>query len=217
MTSTPQARRSVIRPWMVGALVTVVVIVVAAFNVKVVSLDEAAAENAAGQFDPVAFAEENYDSVVVPYVTDNAVDLATLLTSLADGAEESEFGNTSGASSAYAFPVTFTAVAGELKAPILPVSVEGVSSDTTVQVQVGPAVSGTALRDVTGSIDFNDFSNQLEYQNAAGALNDQVKAKVLEAFDAAAAEGKTITVTGVFLRVNPNLVSVVPISIEVAP
>jgi predicted lipoprotein len=38
---------------------------------------------------------------------------------------------------------------------------------------------------------------------------------VLEGFDAAAAAGKTIEVTGAFLRVNPKLVSVVPVSIEV--
>ena len=216
--STPQPRRrSAIRPWMVGLSALVIVIFVASFNVKVVSLDEVAAENAAQQFDPVAFVEENYDSVIVPGIEENAVDLATLLTDLAAGADEADFGNTSGASSAYAFPVTFTAVAGTLTAPILPVTVEGVPEGTTVQVQVGPAVSGTALRDVTGTVDFNDFSNQLEYQNAAGELNNRVKSSVLNDFDAAAAAGKTITVTGAFLRVNPALVSVVPISIEVTP
>lgn len=215
--STTQKSRSRIRPWMIGAAVALVVIVVAGFNVKVVSLDDVAAENAARQFDPVAFVDENYDSVIVPYITDNAVDLATLVAALDDGADESEYGNTSGASSAYAFPVTFTAVAGDLKAPILPVTVEGLPDGVTVQIQVGPAVSGTALRDVTGEVDFNDFSNQLEYQTAANELNNRVKTTVLEGFDAAGAKGKTITVTGAYLRVNPNLISVVPISIEVAP
>lgn len=219
--STTQPRsahhRSAIRPWMVGAVIAVVVIVIAAFNVKVVSLDDVAAENAAQQFDPVAFVDENFDSVIVPDIEDNAVDLATLLTDLAAGADEADFGNTSGASSAYAFPVTFTGVAGDLKAPVLPVTVAGVPEGTTVQIQVGPAVSGTALRDVSGTVDFNDFENQLEYQNAAGELNNRVKTEVLADFDAAAAAGKTITVTGAFLRVNPSLVSVVPISIEVAP
>ena len=215
--STTQKSRSRIRPWMIGAAVALVVIVVAGFNVKVVSLDDVAAENAARQFDPVAFVDENYDSVIVPYITDNAVDLATLVAALDDGADESEYGNTSGASSAYAFPVTFTAVAGDLKAPILPVTVEGLPDGVTVQIQVGPAVSGTALRDVTGEVDFNDFSNQLEYQTAANELNNRVKTTVLEGFDAAGAKGKTITVTGAYLRVNPNLISVVPISIEVTP
>jgi predicted lipoprotein len=202
---------------MIGLVLAVVVIAVAAMNVKVVSLDDVAAENAAQQFDPAAFVDENYDSVIVPGIEENAVDLATLLADLAGGADEADFGNTSGASSAYAFPVTFTAVAGALTAPVLPVTVEGVPADTRVQIQVGPAVSGTALRDVTGTVDFNDFANQLEYQGAADELNNRVKTDVLANFDAAAAAGKTITVTGAFLRVNPQLVSVVPISIEVAP
>jgi len=215
--STSQPRRTAIRPWMVGLVVALVVIVVAAFNVKVVGLDEVAAENAARDFDPVAFADENFEKTIVPDIQANAIDLATLVGDLDDGAEESEFGNTSGASSAYAFPVTFTGVAGKLKAPILPVTVDGVSSDVTVQIQVGPALSGTALRDVTGTVDFNDFANQLDYQQAASELNNRVKTDVLADFDAAAAEGKTITVTGAYLRVNPALISVVPISIEVAP
>jgi predicted lipoprotein len=215
--SNSQSRRSPIRPWMVGVVVAVIVVVAAASSVKVLSLDDVAAENAAQAFDPAAFVDKNYDSVIVPDIEKNAVDLATLLTQLAAGADESEFGHTSGASSAYAFPVTFTAIAGAVTPPVLPVTVAGVPEGTTVQVQVGPAVSGTALRDVTGTVDFNDFANQLDYQNAAGELNNRVKTAVLADFDAAAAQGKTITVTGAFLRVNPSLVSVVPISIEVAP
>jgi predicted lipoprotein len=215
--SASTTRRSPLRPGTVGAAFALVVIVIAAFNVKVVSLDDVAAQTAAQAFDPAAFAEKNYDSVIVPSIEENAVELPTLLAELAGGADEAEYGNTSGASSAYAFPVTFTAVAGAVTPPVLPVTVAGVPEGTTVQIQVGPAVSGTALRDATGEVDFNDFANQLEYQNAAGELNNLVKTSVLADFDAAAAQGKTITVTGAFLRVNPSLVSVVPISIEVTP
>ena len=214
--SASQPRRSVASPWMIAIVVTAVVLVAAAFNVKIVSLDEVAAADAAQAFDPAAFVAANYDSVIVPGIEENAVDLSTLLADLASGAEPAEFGNTSGASSAYAFPVKFIAVAGTLTPPVLPVTVEGIPEGTTVQIQVGPAVSGTALRDVTGTIDFNDFANQLEYQNAAGELNNRVKTTVLAEFDAAAAQGKTINVTGAFLRVNPSLISLVPISIEVA-
>ena len=43
-------------------------------------------------------------------------------------------------------------------------------------LQIGPAINGTALRDATGLINFNDFLNQIEYANAATELNNQVKA-----------------------------------------
>jgi predicted lipoprotein len=199
---------------MVLTALAAVVLVAAAFNVKVVSASDADTAAAEGQLDPAAYAAERFDDIAAQ-VEDEAVPLSELLTQLEGGADEAEFGNTSGASSAYAFPVTFTAVAGGATPPILPVTVEGVPAETTVQVQIGPALNGTALRDVTGEISFNEFTNQLEYQNVSTKLNDLVRTDVLEGFDAAAAAGKTIEVTGAFLRVNPKLVSVVPVSIEV--
>ncbi|MWV58925.1 DUF2291 family protein [Rathayibacter sp. VKM Ac-2754] len=207
------SRRS-LRPWMVIAALALVVLVGAAFNVKVVSTSDADAAETQGQLDPAAYAADRFDDIVAQ-VEEEAVPLPELLTQLAGGADEADFGNTSGASSAYAFPVTFTAVAGAATPPILPVTVEGVPAETTVQVQVGPALNGTALRDVTGEISFNEFTNQLEYQNVSTQLNDLVRSDVLADFDAAAAAGQTIEVTGAFLRVNPNLVSIVPVSIEV--
>jgi len=209
-----RSSRRPVRAWTVLTALAAVVLVAAAFNVKVVSASDADTAASEGQLDPAAYAAERFDDIAAQ-VKDEAVPLADLLTQLEGGADEAEFGNTSGASSAYAFPVTFTAVAGTATPPILPVTVEGVPAETTVQVQIGPALNGTALRDVTGEISFNEFTNQLEYQNVSTELNDLVRTDVLEGFDAAAAAGRTVEVTGAFLRVNPQLVSVVPVSIEV--
>jgi predicted lipoprotein len=49
----------------------------------------------------------------------------------------------------------------------------------------------------------------------ATELNNQVRETVLADVDPAALPGKTITVTGAFTRVNPALVSVVPVRFEV--
>jgi predicted lipoprotein len=200
---------------MVLTVLGIAVVVFAAMSVKVVSTEEAASAEQ-GDFDPSEYAEERYDDIA-SYVEDNAVELPELLTQLAGGADEAELGNTSGASSAYAFPVTFTAVAGAVTPPVMPVTLDGVPEGTVVQVQVGPALNGTALRDVSGTVSFNEFRNQLEYQQVATELNNRVRESVLADFDPAAAAGKTVTVTGAFLRVNPQLVSVVPVSIEVQP
>lgn len=75
--------------------------------------------------------------------------------------------------------MTFTGVAGAQQGSLLPVSVEGIPSDTVVQVQVGPAINGTALRDVTGTVSFNDFTNQLEFQNVATVFNERVRDGIL--------------------------------------
>ena len=92
----------------------------------------------------------------------------------------------------------------------LPVKVKGVPKDVTVSVQVGPAINGTALRDAVGFIDFNHFLNQVEYADAATALNNQVKAKVLEDLDPASLEGKTVKVLGAFTYLAPTVVTITP-------
>ena len=208
------ARRGPIRPWMVGLLALVILAVAAAFSTKVVSTQEAQADTA-GTFDPKTYAQKHFAPDIVPYIKEKAQDLAPLLQQLSGGADQAKFGNTSGASSAYAFPVTLTAVAGTPTPPTLPLTVDGVPPGTTVVLQVGPAINGTAIRDVSGTVSFNSFKNQLEYQQVATELNELVKSKVLKGVDVASLAGKKITVTGAFLRVNPALVSIVPTSIEV--
>ncbi|MDT8893043.1 DUF2291 domain-containing protein [Halomonas sp. I1] len=112
-------------------------------------------------------------------------------------------------------PVTFTGVVGEGKAGVYSVDVEGVPDDLTIRVQTGPAINGSDLRDATGDIEFGQFTNQIEYQNAGAAINDAMKAQVLSALDTDALVGETVSVTGVFKLINPNNWLVTPVSLSV--
>lgn len=191
-------------------------LIFAAFaSTKFVSPDEAAQASGGEQFDPAAFAAEHYETDIVPGITENAVDLNTVISALSAGQPESDFGNSSGTDSSYSIPVMFTGIAGEPQGGLLPVTVEGVPSDIVVQVQIGPALNGTALRDVTGKVTFDQFTNQLEFQKVATELNNQAKLSALANFDSAGIAGKQISVIGAYTRVNPNLISVVPVVIEV--
>jgi predicted lipoprotein len=214
MPATPVKRR-LIRPWMIAVGVALVVLVAAVLSTKVVTIEDAEAAESVGRFDPVEYADARFDSEIVPQIQTEAVDLATLLGDLENGADEAEFGQTPGAGSAYSFPVEFTGVAGAPNGSILPVTVEGVPAGVTVQVQIGPAINGTALRDVTGTVSFNEFTNQLEFQEVATEFNNRVRADALSGVDPAQLEGKTVHVVGAYTRVNPALVSVVPIVFEV--
>ncbi len=208
------ARRPRTLAWLPITVAILALVGVGLATTKYVSLEDAVAAANAGAFDPAAYADERFESEIVPQIEADAVDLSTLLADLADGADEADYGHAPGSGSAYSFPVTFAAVAGAQQGSILPVTVEGVPSDITVQVQVGPAINGTALRDVTGTVSFNDFTNQLEFQNVATVFNEHVRDGILSETDLPA-EGQTVTVTGAFTRVNPALVSVVPIALEV--
>jgi predicted lipoprotein len=98
---------------------------------------------------------------------------------------------------------TFTGTVGAGQAGIYPVTVEGVPSDVLIRIQTGPAINGTDLRDATGTVEFGQFTNQIDYQDAASALNEQLKATVLDGVDTTALEGQTIEVTGAFQLINP--------------
>ena len=65
----------------------------------------------------------------------------------------------------------------------------------TVSVQVGPR-SRARRSDAVGFIEFGQFVNQVEYADAATALNNQVKAQVLEDLDPASLKGKKVQVHG---------------------
>ena len=46
-------------------------------------------------------------------------------------------------------------------------------------LQIGPVVRGTALRDATGHVSFNQFTNQLEYADVSKEMNSRaIKAAV---------------------------------------
>ena len=84
-----------------------------------------------------------------------------------------------------------------------------------MRVQTGPALNGTDVRDATGTIAFGQFTNQIDYQNAGAALNDEVKKQVLAKIDTAHLTGKTISVIGVFQLVVPNSWLITPVRLDV--
>lgn len=182
-------------------------------------LDPEAAQASGGEkFDAATYAAGNYEAEIVPWIEENAVsatDLATAIGEDLDAAGE-EFGGRSGATNAWAFPVTFTGVAGEVNPDngLLPVEVEGMPEDVDLLVQTGPAMSGSALRDVTGEISFGMFTNQIEFQSVGVQLNEMAKQSVLASLDAASLDGQTVTVTGAFSAGNPAAWIVAPIAFE---
>src|SRR5690625_8026810 len=84
-----------------------------------------------------------------------------------------------------------------------------------VRVQTGPAISGTELRDATGDLDFGQFTNQIEFQDAGAALNEEMKEQVIEPVDVDGLEGETVTITGAFTAVHPEAWLVTPATMEV--
>ena len=112
-------------------------------------------------------------------------------------------------------PVRLEGVVQPGEKGIFPLQVAGVPESLKVRLQTGPALSGTDLRDASGTIQFGDFTNQIEYQNAGAALNRAMKNSVLEKLDRDTLPGKTVEVIGVFRLLNASNWLITPVSVEV--
>ncbi|MDR0591962.1 MAG: DUF2291 domain-containing protein [Bifidobacteriaceae bacterium] len=200
MSELRAARRRRVKLVAVPAAV-IALVVAMALDTKFISAAEL--ETYTGvQFSAEEFARQNFDAITAA-VTEKAQPAAALRQAIEadkDAAGE-QFGGRDSAGAAWAFPVTLTGAAGQVNTVNgqLPVTVEGFPEAPQLLVQTGPAVIGSALRDVTGEITFGMFLNQTEYQQAGQALNDVVRAQVLPGVDAAALDGRTVTVVGAFL------------------
>ena len=208
------------RPRVIGGVVALAVLAAIAATTTTVSASDPAAKAAAqggSTFDAKEYATKHYDSEVVPTIQKNAQELSALLPQIIDDPQAAgeKFGHRAGVSSPYAYAVKGEGVAGKVDGTLLPLKIDGVPDDVTVMLQIGPAINGTALRDATGLVDFNDFLNQIEYANAATELNNKVKSDVLADFDAKGAEGKTVRFVGAFAYgSNPAVLQVTPVELE---
>jgi predicted lipoprotein len=221
-TAAPRATRPALlsargRKGLVGLLAAGVLAAIAATTTTVAADDEGATGVGRESFDAIGYATERYESEVVPTIKDNAVEITELLPALISDPEATgkAYGHRSGVSSPFSYAVTGSGVAGAVDGTRLPVAIEGLPDDVEVVVQIGPAITGTALRDATGLIGFGDFVNQMEYADASTELNNRVKEAVLADFDAAAAEGQTVTFTGALTYgSNTALLQVTPVELE---
>ncbi len=111
--------------------------------------------------------------------------------------------------------MTLTGTFGARKSNTNEMKIDGLPPETVVRVQTGPAVNGTDLRDATGTIEFGQFTNQIQYQDAGSAINNEMKKAVFAGLDPDTLDGKTATVVGVFKLINPKNWLVTPVKVDV--
>ncbi len=207
----PPARSSRRRLLIAGAVL--VVLAAIAFDTKVVRIGSPE-DVASDVFSPEAFGAAEFPKIQAS-VLGRAVDATTLAPEvMADkAAAAAKYGVKAGVGAT--IPVKFTGVVGDGKVGVYTVAVDGMPPDVKIRVQTGPAINGTDLRDATGEILFGQFTNQIEYQNAGAAINNEMKKEVLAGIDPKALTGKTIAVTGAFTLVNPKNWLVTPVEMKV--
>lgn len=198
----------------IGIIAVVAVFAAMVVNSKVVKI------GSADDQEKKVFSKEVYGAAEFPnvqkYVVEHAVDSKILADAIA--ADSKEAGQKYGVPTSVGavIPVMFTGIAGESTSGVYNVKVDGIPDDIIVRVQTGPAINGTELRDATGKIEFGQFTNQIEYQDAGTAINTELKKNVLSTIDNSNLAGKKLKVTGAFKLINPKgwLVTPVKLSVE---
>ncbi len=154
-------------------------------------------------FKPTTYIDAIWQSKVLTTVDQSGTELQTLLTALkADAVGASQkYGHREGQrpynflvkGEAKVLSVDTASRAGTIKIDLLPGDGQ---PDATVQV--GPVIRGTSIRDALPFIQFQLFTNQIEYADVSNAINDHVIKDVTGSLAVAGLQGKTITFDGAF-------------------
>ena len=198
---------------MIAAL-AVLVLAAIALDTKVVKIGSD--EDVASQvFSPETFGTDRISRRSRPSIDERAVDAKTLAAAIAadKAAAAKQYGVAAGIGSVIPVPspassVTESPASTTSRSTACPRRCE-------IRVQTGPAINGTDLRDATGEIQFGEFKNQIEYQNAGSGINNAMKKQVLAGVDTKSLTGKTISVVGAFTLVNPKNWLVTPVELKV--
>jgi predicted lipoprotein len=154
-------------------------------------------------FDAATFVAENWDERILPTARERAVPLADLRRELAtdQAAAAARFGNRQGTGRA-SFLVSGTARVLEVdtasRSGVARLDLEPFDGVVDAELQIGPVIRGTALRDALPFIRFDDFTNQMEYASVSRLLHERVTETVIAPADRARLAGGVIRFQGAF-------------------
>jgi predicted lipoprotein len=104
----------------------------------------------------------------------------------------------------------------ELSAGTADIDVDG-DGKADLQLQIGPVVKGTAIRDVLPFISFSDYTNQIDFAQLANAFNERAAAAALASIEREKLVGRQVEAIGVFSVEStdePPLVTLVSFKVE---
>ena len=161
-------------------------------------------EAAQQKFSGTDYVTKIWDTEVIPVVRDKAFPIETVIAAIEGGLDKAgpEFGHRPAEEgSPWSFVVKGTAVIKEKntasRAGTVLIDVTTPTGPVPVTVQIGPVIKGNSLRDAMPFINFQNFTNQLEFAEVGRAFNGRVVTELKAAVDALA-PGQTIDYTGTF-------------------
>jgi predicted lipoprotein len=86
---------------------------------------------------------------------------------------------------------------------------------STVVLQIGPVLTGTAIRDALPALGFDRFVNQIQHADVGNELNARVEREVLQPLDRPGLRGRHVTFAGMATLEEGRPPTVTPVRLEV--
>lgn len=194
--------------WAIWAVLIVAFLVWGSTQFVVVNTEQQAAVLESEKFDRAAFVDAIWDTKLIPAVRDDAADLTAVLNAIDNGLDQAaEFASIS-VSGAYNFRVhgigTVESVDLSAKTGKAVIKPDNYGGPIIVTIAVGPNITGEAIRDGCGFINFGDFKDQTEYGQVSRELNKRAGKAVFEAIDWGNMVGKKVSFGGMFTILTTN-------------
>lgn len=190
---------------------------------KVLTIEEDRALRArrGGDFDAARYVDEIWAAKAVPALDQRAIPANKLVAAIDADLERAgaELGRRAGEGSAWTFVVSGTGVVSSVDAASrrgsAEVTLAGTVPARTVRLQIGPVVSGTAIRDALPFVAFNDFADQLAFADVGRALTARAL-RTLRPGIAQLGSGQAIRFTGVVnVRAPGEPLVVTPVALSI--
>ncbi len=188
----------------------------------VVSIDEdrQARERQSEGFDAAKYVNEIWAGKVAPAFGDKAPGLGDVMAGAAANLDAAgkQYGRQAGEGSPWTFVAqgdgTVTAVDRTSKAGSVTLRIDTKAGPKEIQLQTGPVVSGSAVRDSQAYITFNDFTNQIAYANVSREMNRKAMAETSGALSALKV-GDKVHVSGAFALAKADQpVRMIPVAVR---
>jgi predicted lipoprotein len=212
------------RRWLVAGCVVLVAIFLAVdpqWTVQSIRSPGQSAVTSSGNFDPADYVRKHWATEIMPTVHNKAVSLSALLAGLkSDPAGTARrYGHTAELGGQPTFLVKGAARVVSVNTANIPAQASialGPGRKVDAELQLGPILTGTDVRDAMRFISFNQFSDQVTYAELATAINRRIEQTALDRIDNGKLTGRTVSFYGAFTYTPGMTPLVTPVTLELA-
>jgi predicted lipoprotein len=201
-------------------IIAIVIIMVVAYNsVYFKKLDEVKAAATAKEFNAAQYAKDFWTNKLIPNLG-KATDVNQLTAMFSDDAAKTfdTYSHALGIGNLRYFLVKGKGEVTAVNDDALAVSLKSDTGQQTMTIAT-EYIFGNEVRDATGFIDINEFSNTMDFNNVSSELNKIIREKVLPSFKSVVKKGNTIEFVGAIElnkeHLNLQKIEIIPIEIKI--